>query len=109
MAHVLAFIPSPVDVASMELFAFLIAAIVLVLILERYLLDRCFDYLAWSKRPLILRDGLEGLSSTGGRVFAFVFAAAVVSLLLAARLRAQTIATGPSEGLESITPASGQA
>jgi hypothetical protein len=70
---------------------------------------RCFDYLAWSKRPLILRDGLEGLSSTGGRVFAFVFAAAVVSLLLAARLRAQTIATGPSEGLESITPASGQA
>ena len=46
MAHVLAFIPSPVDVASMELFAFLIAAIVLVLILERYLLDRCFDYLA---------------------------------------------------------------
>ena len=62
---------------------------------------RCFDYLAWSKRPLLLQDGLEGLNSAGGRLFAVAFGAAILSLLYFARLLARAgVATEPSEELE---------
>ena len=64
---------------------------------------RCFDYLAWSKRPLLLQDGLEGLNSAGGRIFAVAFGAAILSLLYLARLLART-GGSPEPGAELEPP-----
>ena len=46
---------------------------------------RCFDYLAWQKQPFLLRMGLDGFHTGGGKLIAFVFAAAVILLLRLAR------------------------
>jgi hypothetical protein len=46
---------------------------------------RCFDFVAWQKRPFLLQRGLEGLGSTGGRVFVLTFVGAVIAVLRMAR------------------------
>ena len=56
---------------------------------------RCFDYLAWRKQPFLLRMGLDGFHTAGGKLIAFVFATAVILLLRAARTDARR-SLGPS-------------
>ena len=66
---------------------------------------RCFDYLAWSKRPLLLQDGLEGLNSAGGRIFAVAFGAAILSLLYLRACSRAGGSTEPSEGARAARTA----
>ncbi len=68
---------------------------------------RCFDFIAWQKRPLLLQRGLEGLHVIGGWLAATLFVAAVVMVLKTGRTHARRALSVDAVRPRSISPRGG--